>query len=189
MKKLFLLFATAVMAVSVMAEGHMKFKGVEMTGTPKSFVKQLVAKGFSYMGEVDGTDVLIGNFAGYKDCKVFVLSKDNEVIRVNVAFQDYDNWSALYGNYTALKDLLTTKYGQPAIDKEEWQSRIEPSDDNSKMHELRMDRATFFSEFDTAEGVIQLQILKLNYSMCVVCISYFDNQSQARLKNEALDDL
>ena len=45
MKRLFILIVAAMMTVSMMAEGHMKFKGVEIDGTRTQFVSQLSKKG------------------------------------------------------------------------------------------------------------------------------------------------
>ena len=188
MKKLLFLFAAILMAANVMAEGHMKFKGIEIDGTPKEFIKQLEAKGFKYSGFYNGVDVLTGDFAGYKNCNVAVIATNNVVVRITVFFPESDTWEALYKNYSILKELLTTKYGSPVTDKEEWQNSYGQRDDNSKMHELKMNRAHILSQFDTSEGSVRLEIAHLDFD-CYVVLSYFDNQSQDQLRNSALEDL
>lgn len=119
-----------------------------------------------------------------------IVSVGNEVVRVNVVFHEQSSWSPLYENYTSIKEMLTQKYGDPAIDKEEWQGyRGKPTDDNSCMHELNMDRAKIYCGYETENGSINLQIVKMSYANFVVLLSYFDNESQERLRNNAIDDL
>ena len=179
-----------MMTASVMAEGHMKFKGIEIAGKPGDFADQLQTKGFEYIGDMDGIDVLEGDFAGYKKCMVWIIADQNEVVRVNVTFPSQSAWSPLYDNYTTIKKMLTTKYGKPTIDKEEWQGyRGKPEDDRSCLHELIMDRVKIFSAFEAENGSIELQIMKLSHTSFGVIISYFDNESQERLKSNAIDDL
>ena len=191
MKRLFTILAAMCMTASMMAEGHMKFKGVEITGSTKEFIKQLVNKGFKYTGVLqEGVSTLSGDFAGHKDCTLMIVSVGNEVVRVNVVFHEQSSWSPLYENYTSIKEMLTQKYGDPAIDKEEWQGyRGKPTDDNSCMHELNMDRAKIYCGYETENGSINLQIVKMSYANFVVLLSYFDNESQERLRNNAIDDL
>ena len=178
-----------MMAVSVMAEGRMKFKGIEMKGTPEEFCEQLLTKGFNLIGDYQNVKVLNGDFAGYNNCRVSVVSSDNEVVRVNVTFPERRNWSPLYDDYKSIKKMLTTKYGRPKVDKEEWQGyKGKPNEDKECMHELYMDRAKIFSEFKAENGYIELQITSTSLGG-MVTISYFDNESQERLKKNAIEDL
>ena len=48
MKRLFFIFAAVVMTVSMMAEGHIKFKGVEINGTKEQIIAQLGNKVATY---------------------------------------------------------------------------------------------------------------------------------------------
>lgn len=190
MRRLFFVFAACMMAVTMMAEGHMKFKGVEIDGTPQEFIQKLKAKGFTYVGKEGGSDMMLGDFAGFKECVVGIVSSNNKVAKVAVIIPDESNsWKMLYGKYSSLKEMLTTKYGEPSVDKEEWQGYGgKPRDDNSCMHELRMNRATIGAYYETAEGDIELVILYLN-GVCGVMITYYDSINFKSAVNSAMEDL
>lgn len=189
MRKLILLFVVFIMTTTLMAEGHMKFKGIEITGTPNSFVQQMKAKGFVSLMKQDDVEIMQGDFAGHKDCMVLIVPTKGQVVKVVVIIGRRDNWNSLYGDYTSLKSMLTTKYGDPTIDVEEWQGYGQPEDDNSRMHELRMDRGKFMSNFETENGSVELVITRLDYSACSVTLEYYDKQSQEELMNQAIEDL
>ncbi len=85
--------------------------------------------------------------------------------------------------------MLTTKYGAPSVDKEEWQgSRGKPQDDNSRMHELRMNRVNINSVFDTPEGNIELAIINFNGAQGVM-LTYLDAINSKATYNSAKEDL
>lgn len=190
MKRLFFFLAVALLAVNVFAEGHLKFKGVEINGTPQEFIQKLKAKGFTYIGKESGSDMLLGDFAGFKECVVGVVSFSDKVAKVAVIIPDESNsWNLLYNKYSSLKEMLTQKYGEPSVDKEEWQGyRGKPNDDNSCMHELRMNRANIGSSFMTRDGDIELVILSLNMQCCIM-LTYYDAINYKAAFNSAIDDL
>ena len=189
MKKLFTFLAAVMVAVSMMAEGHMKFKGVEIDGTPEEFVSKMKAKGFVYTGNQDGIETMVGDFATYKNCVLYLTSLENKMVKVSVIFPDEaDTWSLLYNKYTTLKDLLTTKYGKPVIDKEEWQSYSRPRDDDSKLHELKMNRATIGARYELTEGSIEISLLSVQMQCCVILI-YADAANQRSAIEKAMEDL
>lgn len=101
--------------------------------------------GFTYMTTQDGTALLKGDFAAYKGCIIGVstLKKMDLVSTIGVIFPEQDTWAGLYGNYIFLKDMLINKYGKPANESERFDSYSEPRDDNSRMHELKMDRILY----------------------------------------------
>ena len=190
MKRFFIFLIAAILAVGVMAENHMKFKGVEIDGTPQEFVQKLKAKGFTYMGKESGSDMLLGDFAGFKECVVGVASFADKVAKVAVIIPDDSNsWNLLYGKYSSLKEMLTQKYGEPTSDKEEWQGYGgKPRDDNSCMHELQMNRANIGSYFETPVGDIELIILSIKMQCCVM-LTYYDAVNYKAAVNSAMEDL
>ena len=101
---------------------HLTFKGIPITGTLKEFTNAMVQKGFHHELTQDGVALFSGDFAGYKDCSIGVLTLHNQdmVNRVSVFFSDHDTWSSLQHQYEILKSLLTKKYGDPA----EWSERF-----------------------------------------------------------------
>lgn len=189
MKKLFLLIVAAIVSVNIVAEGHMKFKGVEIDGSPKEFIEKMKAKGFTYMGNKSGVEAMMGEFATYKDCILYIVSSENKVVKVSVLILDEtDTWSHLYSSYTTLKDMLTAKYGAPSGDKEEWQGYSEPRDDNSKMHKLKMNNATFGAYYEMPEGVVEISLFSMQMQ-CGVLLSYYDATNQKSVIEKAMDDL
>lgn len=69
---------------------HLKFKGVPIDGTLKEFVSRMKRKGFKSVGFDNGTAVLEGDFAAYKECAIYVSTLDNKdlVSRITVVFPD-----------------------------------------------------------------------------------------------------
>lgn len=190
MKRLFILLVAVLIAANICAEEHMKFKGVEIDGTPQEFVQKLKARGFTYIGKESGSDMLLGDFAGFKECVVGVASFSNKVAKVVVIIPDDSNsWNLLYGKYSSLKEMLTQKYGEPSFDKEEWQGYGgKPKNDSSCMHELRMNRANIGCNFATPYGDIELVIMSLKMQCCVM-LTYYDAINYKAAVNSAMDDL
>ena len=170
---------------------HMTFKGVPIDGKLKEYVEKMKAKGFTSLGIEDGFALLKGDFAGYKDCTIGVstLKEADLVSRIAVIFPNRDTWSTLSNNYFSLKEMLTEKYGQPAEEIEEFQTNLEPRDDNSKMHELSMDRCKYITIFDTQKGKIRLYISHDGFSTHFVVLAYLDKLNSEVIREKAMDDL
>ena len=126
---------------------HLTFKGVPINGTLNEYVSKMKKKGFVHIGTKDGIAMLKGDFAAYKNCIVGVatLKQVDLVSKITVIFPEQDTWSGLSSNYFSLKDLLTEKYGDPHESVEEFQSDIQPRDDNDKMYEVGFDRCKYYT--------------------------------------------
>lgn len=183
----FTVFAASAQNVSE----HMTFKGIPIDGTLNSFVTKLKQKGFTYIGTDDGVAMFRGDFAAYKNCTVgAVSSKEKDlVVKVAVIFPSHETWSTLENNYLSLKQMLTTKYGEPSDCVETFQSYSQPKDDNMKMHELQMDRCKYQTLFETEKGNIELQLGHQSFSGCYVILSYYDAVNQKTVMSDAMDDL
>jgi hypothetical protein len=83
--------------------------------------------------------------------------------------------------------MLKEKYGKPKICIEKFQSN-HVDNDNSKKHELGMDRGKYSSVVECKEGDIQLEITHQGFD-CYVKISYFDNANQDKLRKQIMEDL
>ena len=190
MKKLFLFFVVLCMSHFMMGQEHMKFKGVEIDGTLTDMVTKLKTKGFVYLGAEDGIAMLKGDFAGYRECQIVVLSmkETGKVNVVAVAFPNREEWSSLERNYNSLKSMLIEKYGEPMRVIEEFQRDYVP-DNSSKWHELSMDRCTWVSVFETDKGDIELYINKLDYGSAAVILKYYDKANTDVVRASAMDDL
>jgi hypothetical protein len=84
--------------------------------------------------------------------------------------------------------MLTERYGEPTESEETFQSRVQPTDDNSKMHEVRMNRYNFYSFFRTDKGVIYLSIRTSNMN-AFIGLAYYDGINNENIRTKAIDDL
>lgn len=167
MKRLTLLLLIVSASLASFAQSnseHLSFKGVPIDGTLNEYVAKMKAAGFSHLGTQDGTAILQGDFAGFKSCTVGVstLKAVNVVSTIGVIFPSHDDWSSLERDYEHLKSMLIKKYGDPADVVEQFQGRTTPNSNNEKIHELLMDRCTWFTTFETPKGDIQLSLQKAN---------------------------
>lgn len=187
-----LIFACIAIGISAQeTQEHLKFKGIPIDGTVSNFVAKLKQKGYTHLTTSDGVALLNGEFAAYKDCTIGVVSSKgrDSVCKVAVMFPAKDTWSALERNYLSLKEMLTTKYGEPSDCVETFQSYSQPTDDNSKMYELRFDRCKYYTVFSTEQGTIQLELGHESVTRCYVLLSYFDAINQQAVLSDAMDDL
>ena len=197
MKQVFysLLFTAIVMTsfaqVKQDTSQHLTFKGVPLDGTLDQYVLKMKQGGFKHLSTKDGTAMLQGDFAGYKDCYVGVstLKQKDLVYKIGVLFPEKETWSTLSGNYFDLKQMLTEKYGKPSDVVEKFDTRIEPRDDHSKMYEVQFDRCKYYSAWTTGKGEIQLSIDHNSVTSCFVKLAYFDKINGDTIKKQALDDL
>ena len=184
------LFASVAFAQSSESE-HLTFKGVPIDGTLSQYVAKMKAAGFSYLGEEDGTALLKGDFAGFKGCTIGVstLKSVNVVSQIAVIFPEREDWSILENDYNNLKAMLTEKYGEPAEVVEKFDNKYLADDNRSKMHELTMDRCTWFTIFSTEKGDIQLSLVKYNFGSGAVILKYRDRINGDKVYSSAMDDL
>ena len=182
------LLLTFIVGVCSAQTEHMKFKGVPMEGTLQTFTSKLKAKGFMPIGVQDCVSLLKGEFAGYKDCTICaVADKSGMICKVSVIFPTMDKWGDLERCYLNYKSMLSEKYGEPKDCVEKFQNDY-ANDNNSKKHELSMDRCKYYSIFDGDNGEIQLEITHQSMT-CYVMLSYFDNANQEKLRKQIMDDL
>ena len=194
MKKI--IFSLVVMLTSMTSfaqteSPHLTFKGVPIDGTLNEYVQKMKQKGFDYLGTEDGIAILTGDFAAYKGCTVGVatLKQKDLVSKITVIFPNCETWAGLSNNYFSLKEMLTEKYGKPADVTEKFQGYSDPRDDNSRMHEVKMDRCKYVTTFETPKGDIQLYIGHNSMMSCYVMLSYFDKINGDVIRAKAMDDL
>lgn len=170
---------------------HLTFKGVPIDGSLNKYVSKMKSAGFSYIADQDGTAILQGDFAGFKGCLIVVSTlKSSDVVNtIGVIFPENDDWSSLEENYQQLKKMLTEKYGKPSQCVEEFQGYGLPSDNNEKLHRLKMDRCTYVTVFETPKGDIQLSMEHQRLSSCFVRLQYWDKINTDAVKAKAMDDL
>lgn len=170
--------------------GHLSFKGVPIDGTLEAFISKMKKSGFIHKFTKDGTALLQGEFATYKNCIVGVstLKKKDLVSKIAVLFPDCETWPPLSSNYFNLKELLTEKYGSPSNSVEEFQSST-PDSDGSKMLDAQLGHCKYYTIYETEKGTIELSIERTEEMHCFVKLAYFDKINSEKVKKAALDDL
>jgi hypothetical protein len=121
-KSLLLLMMVLLLALTSFAQTeHMKFMGIHIDGSLKSFCSKLKKKGFDrdpYETRRKDSRIYIGEFAGHNS-KVFVYSdaKSNNVHSVIVNIPSYEEDVAL-SIYNNLRQMLIEKYSEDVGVKE-----------------------------------------------------------------------
>lgn len=171
---------------------HLEFKGIPINGSLKKFVTNMKTAGFKTVGSIsNGTATLKGDFAGYKDCRLYVQTIDGAdiVSTIVVQFPECDRWEHLYGDYKDLKEMLTQKYGKPYSVREKFQGYIGIETDDAKMLQVGKGDCKYESEFRTEKGKIILWIEPMEYDSGCVCLQYSDKINSGVVKQKAIDDL
>ena len=191
MKKLLISLFVILYTTIGQAQEHLTFKGVPIDGTLDTYVANMKKAGFTFIGEDDGIALLRGDFAGYRNCTIGVVTlKSIDIVnRISVLFDSHQDWNNIYVNYSSLKEMLTTKYGKYADCVEKFEGYSEPRDDNGKMHELTMDKCKFYTIWETDKGSIELEIIKGNLGGGMVRLTYWDNINTMSVQEKAMDDL
>ena len=169
---------------------HLKFKGIPIDGPLDEFISRLEDCGYEHIGGKDGVELLVGEFASYKNCLIGVvtLEKKDLVSTISVVFPEQKSWEYLYGDYKSIKNLLKEKYGKPSSCKETFQSNYLDSD-MEKMMAVQMDGCKYESVFEVENGTITLWIEHDGIMSCFVMIRYTDKINSQEIMQHALDDL
>lgn len=193
MKRFLMLIITlSLCGGSMLKAQHLTFKGVPITGTLKEFTNAMVQKGFHHELTQDGVAVFSGDFAGYRDCSIGVLTLQNQdvVNLVTVLFSEHETWSSLITQYNRLKLLLSQKYGAPADNTEVFTAEYPPSSDYSKLSALHSGEYVWYTSFETEEGEIRLSITEgVSYHTGCVRLTYYDKANTDKVRQAAFDDL
>ena len=188
MKKLFIFLAAAVIAASAMAEGHMKFKGVEIDGKVRTFVAALEKQNLKTVTVTEETAILTGMFNG-QDSYIYVYATptSHTVYQVVVVFTVSGiEWSQIWNFYTTYKERLRKKYGEPYNQIEE--NRCSYSQDDP-LFALRQDQAEYKTMFNGEGGSVGVGIIHIPVLGDQVCLHYLDAQNNDLNENEILKDL
>lgn len=176
-------------AICGLAQEHLTFKGIPITGAMTVFCERLKDKGFVQIEPEDSNFYLFeGVFTG-SQVTVGAMATDNgqDVYTVAVFFDESDSWNTLVNTYEYYKDLYTEKYGSPTKCVE-----INPSDNDSNtslMYELFQDRASYTCIFEPSGGTIQISINKGRFGNGVVMITYMDSQNISTKRQSDLDEI
>ena len=191
MKKLILTLMLLAGLTTMAQTGHMTFKGVPIDGNLNTVVSKLKQKGFTLLHLENGSAMLSGDFASFKNCTVGVFEHESGIVnRIAVMFPDKDTWVSLYNDYNKLKNMLIEKYGEPASVEEVFQNQSSYGfDDSDRMYEVLMDRCRYICDWVTESGSIELRIAHNIMVGCFVVLVYIDAENEAKVHSSAIEDL
>ena len=168
MKKFIATLTVLFIAINIMAQEHLTFKGIPIEGSITLFT---------------------GDFTGRKATVGVTATDDGKnVFAVVVFFDPSGEWNTLVNTYDYYKDLYTRKYGKPTISKEKNPAL---SDSNTAlMAEVHQGTVVYGSAWEVKGGDIQLSIEKTSgVYEGMVMIRYRDSQNvENKIKND-LDDI
>ncbi len=178
----------------MMNSPHLKFKNVPIDGPLSKFIERMLKEGGFYLDEkVNRQAVLIGDFADFKACEVYVetLNGKDLVYKILVHFPEQNRWENLYGDYSHLKELLTTKYGKPASCEEKFidPHGLTPKSDTERMHYVVFDKSKYETHFVTDKGEMILSIDHKDLLHAFVKLTYKDKINGDIIESHAIDDL
>ncbi|MDE6757062.1 MAG: hypothetical protein K2J66_07960 [Muribaculaceae bacterium] len=170
---------------------HLTFKGVPIDGTLKEFVTEMKKAGFSYIAEKNGATVLNGDFAGFKNCNIYVttLHGIDIVNAITVIIPCGDDWSVIESNYRLLNELLTEKYEEPTEITEEFYRYSAPRSNQDKYSALVTDNCDFKTVYNTPKGKITV-FMDHDYDLgTFLNLKYSDKINSDNLRSKVIDDL
>lgn len=174
---------------------HLTFKGVPIDGTLNEYVAKMENAGFSHIDTKDGVAILSGEFAGYKDCMIGVMTfqKCDLVHEIRILFPRQNTWKGLDFDYNRLKSMLSKKYGKPDECVEKFVNTpryLNMNDENDKMREVENNHCIYYSVFKIKNGNISLFIEYDGvFGGCRVKLWYSDKINSKAFEEAAIDDL
>lgn len=191
MKRVLFIFISLMICVCGYSQKHMKFQGIEIDGTKKAFVDQLIKKGYRYDGPSDNLELLSGTFTS-KNARIGVSTNSSDnVIAVVVLLPENTEWKALVNEYRYYKDLYTQKYGIPVKVTENDKSSFD--DNYMKMLSLANGETEWECWFETEEGEILLAIQGIKHrfgdNTGSISILYRDKANFKKNQNKDIDDI
>lgn len=188
MKRITVTLMLFMVAICIMAQEHLSFKGIPIDGSVASFCQKLKAKGFTYSGRDGDVFSFTGDFAG---CEATVgvcgMNNGENVYMVVVQYESSDDRIALVNSYNNYKDLYTQKYGEPIKSRESNLSDI--NSNTSFMYELSQGRIEYMSMWKLSGGIIGLSIDKSSNYEGQVIIVYIDKRNSDAKNQNRLDDI
>ena len=148
------------------------------------------SKGFEHRSSYDSKERLVSDFAGIKQCTVYVETLDNSdlVSRIIVEFPKQERWEELFDNYKNLKSMLMEKYGNFSSCVERFQNSYIRTDED-RMRAVHMGECMYKTNFSIAEGDITLSIDYEEWRQGFVVLKYQDKINSAIIREAAIEDL
>ena len=176
---------------------HLKFMGIPIDGSPKSFANQLKSKGFT-LDSSSTPDIIwmTGTFAGISDSNVLIYKSPSSanVYKVRVVFPGQDSWSQIEIRYKKFKAWLSQKY--LLVESTEEFQGYSPKSDSDKMTKLILGDCNYWNVYGagtpdyTFLGSVYLDIMRISGERKgYVRIEYEDFLNGENTEQGFIDDL
>lgn len=166
---------------------HVKFKGIEIDGNIKEFMKKMKKADFSYdraysnkiTSSTDNVILMSGKFTD-KVCDAYILitPKSKIVCKVVIHFTR-KTWDELKKEYFDTKDIFSQKYGNPFSELECFEYPYYEGDRN-ELQALKDGKCKYYSFYKAKNGGIVVEISKFN----TVSITYGNDINLKKGKQE-----
>lgn len=168
-----------------LAEKHLDFKGVSISGDLETFKSKLEEIGFRCEYSNDNHTRMSGEYAGRKvNLSILITSMTKLVYLLLIDIKE-DDWQNSKELYNSIRDQLSEKYGAPSEVIEEFEEPYEDGD-GYEFDALTMGQGSYFSNYHLSQGRICLAINshavededtgEITYDKGVF-LSYFDNNN------------
>lgn len=169
-------------SITMFAEEHLKFKGVELNGPLQEFVNQMESQGFTFKEEFSNGAIMKGAFMGYSNCELFIYTTPNTKLVWKVCVylpEEKNSWYSLKSDYTKSVEAFTGKYGKPT-DKFSFFSKPYYDGDGYEMTGVKTEKCHFSSFWELEKGTIVVKITK----WCQVSLGYEDKVNSDLMEQE-----
>ena len=154
---------------------HMTFMGIPVEGSGYDFRRKLLEKGFEPHPD---EGALIGEFEGYVCLIVLDCEKENlnnTITGYSLLFLPEQNWEGLSSTYYNLKKILSSKYGEPINEVEEFERSV--NDSKSKYYEVKEGRCNYWTTYLSEKELVIVNIRYIeDWDTCFVVIYYADRK-------------
>ena len=168
-----------------LAEKHLDFKGVSISGYLDNFKSELEKIGYRCEYSNDNHTRMSGEYAGRKvNLSILITSMTKLVYLLLIDIKE-DDWQKSKEIYNSIRDQLSEKYGQPSEVIEEFEEPYEDGD-GYEFDALEMGQGSYFSNYHLPQGRICVAINchavededtgEITYDKGVF-LSYFDNNN------------
>ncbi|MBQ3996684.1 MAG: hypothetical protein II637_01455 [Bacteroidales bacterium] len=179
MKRFAIILMSLFLAVSMSAQEHMTFEGLEIKGFSRNFIHNLRSVKFKQQK----SGAIEGKHLGEK-CELYlvVTPKTDKVYMVAVAYPICPSWQLLKTRYESMKSKLIVRYGLPSVESE---SFLPPYTEEDGINAVVKKGCAYISTFVTDAGEISISISE----DARVYIFYTDKAGSLQSQEEILPDL
>lgn len=185
MKRIIIFCFATVLCLSLSAQEHFKFKGVEINGSVSSFYNKLKQQIPDLKGTIeDGAGAYTGTFAS-KECSIFCYpNAKGNVYLIAVLFPDDRSWTSVKNSFLDYCSILTEKYGTPTTKIRRFYSPYEEGD-GYEISAFHQDKATWVNMYDTDNGSVTVCIRPGSTYKAASLVLYYTDTINKNVEDQA----